>query len=72
VIDTAGKIVLPLIYEAVRLAFTPTRYRCSGRGKTGVFDVRKNAEIIPAVYDDVSYGRYTFDQLCRQTIPGSI
>lgn len=54
VIDTSGRVVVPLVYDALRLVFLPGMVTVHRQDRMGVFDIRKNAEIIPAIYDDIT------------------
>jgi len=54
-IDTAGKVIVPLVYDAVRTTFVPNMIQVQRNDKVGVYSIKQHIEIIPAIYDDISF-----------------
>nr|WP_295872383.1 WG repeat-containing protein [uncultured Chitinophaga sp.] len=52
--DTRGKLLLPLQFEQVGI-LDDDRYDVKQQGKWGIYDVRQQKLVIPAVYDEFDY-----------------
>ncbi|NML40616.1 WG repeat-containing protein [Chitinophaga sp. G-6-1-13] len=52
--DTWGKLLLPLQFEKVGI-LDDDRYDVKQQGKWGIYDVRRQQLVIPAVYDEFDY-----------------